>query len=228
MWTLFKTKKLSTLAILAGLTYAFLIISTFVDGWDDFQTGFHDGAQTAKYNSNGKDSENKPLDSYSFLVKSKNGFASYPDSLVNLKSNTTIKSKCQKVIVLSSSDSHSSTRIYNFLMSIFGFLIFANYILIPIQFYRLMGLIQKNILFERENIRLLRWLGIELLIVYFGNVLFNYMSHQMDCSLFSFSEYEIVMESADGIWLLFGIVALLIAEIFTKALVIKEEQELTI
>lgn len=99
---------------------------------------------------------------------------------------------------------------------------------IPIHFYRIISLIKKNIIFERVTIRLLIWMGFELLIIYFGNVLFNYMVHQINCTLFSFSEYEIVIRPFDPIWLLLGIVVLLIAEILSKARVLKEEQELTI
>jgi hypothetical protein len=54
------------------------------------------------------------------------------------------------------------------------------------------------------------------------------MDYRINISIFSFTDYKIVMGYMDGIWLLFGIVVLLIAEILSKALALKEEQELTI
>lgn len=91
-----------------------------------------------------------------------------------------------------------------------------------------MNLIDRTVFFEKENIGLLRSLGIELLIVYLGNVLLNFMDYKINISIFSFSDYKIAMGYTDGIWLLFGIVVLIIAEILSKALVLKKEQELTI
>jgi len=107
-------------------------------------------------------------------------------------------------------------------------MIVTTYVVIPFHFFRFMSLIKKNIFFEKENIRLLRRLGTELVIVYFGMVLFNFLNYKLNASLFSFSEYQLKMDSIDSIWLLFGIVVLLIAEILSKAKVLKEEQELTI
>jgi hypothetical protein len=54
------------------------------------------------------------------------------------------------------------------------------------------------------------------------------VNYKINCSLFSFAEYDLVMDSMDGILLLFGIILLIIAEILSKAQALKEEQELTI
>lgn len=227
MWTYFKTKKLSILAILAGLTYSFMIVAYFYDGWDDFQMGFSDATQSEVHNKWGDVIGHKPVESYSFFVKPKKGFSSYPDSLVNLKTNKFIKTKYSEMIVLVPK-SNSLPIVSEVFIGLLAILICIVFIRIPIHFYRLMGLIEKEFIFERKSIRLLRWLSIELLIVYFGSVLFSYFVHQSNCSLFAFSEYNIVVGFVDPLWLLLGIVVLLIAEILSKTLVIKEEQELTI
>ena len=228
MLTFLKTKKLSILVILAGLTYAFLVFNTLFNSWDDFKTGWNEGAQNTAYDSSGKIKEDKPLGSFYLSVKPKNGVSSFPDSLVNQKTNMVIKSKYRKTIVLGPSDSHKSAMVYVLFKSLFALIVTITYVIIAIHFYKLIGSFKKEFIFEQKNIRLLRWLGFELLIVYFGNVLFNFFHYKINCSIFSFSEYEIVMDSADDIWLLFGIVVLLAAEVLSKALVLKEEQELTI
>lgn len=229
MWTIFKTKRLSILAILAGLTYAFMIVNVFSSDWDFWQMSFNRGVLSAEYNKWGDVIGHTPVESYEFFVKSKNGFASFPDSLVNLKSNQTIKAKYAEMSVLvPTSNSYTSPLVSEIFLGLLAILICIVFIRIPIHFYKLIGLIKKEFIFEQKCIRLLRWLGLELLVVYFGSVLGVYLNHQINCSLFSFSEYELVMELIDPIWLLLGIVVLLIAEIFSKALVLKEEQELTI
>jgi hypothetical protein len=50
MWTYFETKKLSILAILAGLTYAFMIVNLFSSDWDSWQMSFSRRALGAEYN----------------------------------------------------------------------------------------------------------------------------------------------------------------------------------
>jgi hypothetical protein len=228
MGTCFKTKKLSVLALLAGLTYAFLIVNTFASEWDEWQMSFNKKALGAEYNKWGDVIGHQPVESYSFPIKSKNGFTSFPDSLVNQVNHQTIKAKYNRVIVIAPPSNPVISPWVNVMMTVLAFILLIVVIRIPIHFYKLLGLIKKEFIFERLSIYLLRWLGFELLIVYFGMLLMIKMSHQIDCSMFSFSEYEIVMDSMDPIWLLLGIIVLMIAEILSKGLSIRTEQELTI
>jgi len=230
MWQLFKTKKITILAILTGLTYAFLIFSSFVEGWDDFRRGWHEGEKIAEYNKWGDVVRYKPseTESYNFSVKPKR-FLSYPDSLVNLNTNHTIQTTYVEMLVLGpKSDSTGTPFVYKILLFLLGSSILVALIRIPVHFYKLIGLIKNEIIFEMRSISLARWLGFELLFVYFAGMLGLYFEHKITSSFFSFSDYEIVMGKMDPIWLLLGIVSLLMAEVLSKAMAIKEEQELTI
>lgn len=223
----FRTKKLNILAILAGLTYAFMVVNTFVNDWDDILIGFRDGWEAAGDNVN--DTEFKPSRNFHLLLRTKNDVFSYPDSIVNLKDHAFLKTKNEKVVALNSFSSKAKySGWHGFFIGVISMVVGITYFVIPFHFYKFIGWIKTNIIFERENIRLIRCLGIELLIVYFGNVLVNFLSYKSALSLFSFSEYEIQMHSMDAIWLLFGIIVLLVAEILSRAIALKEEQELTI
>ena len=190
---------------------------------------FNERKLGAEYNAWGDVIGHKSLESYSFLVKPKNGFASFPDSLRNLKTNQIIQTKSKEMIVLvPKSDSFNVPIVSKTFLGLLGILVIIALIRIPIHFYKLVGLIKKEFIFEQDCIRLLRWLGLELLFVYFASTLGTYLYHQIECSLLSFSDYDIVMGLMDPIWLLLGIVVLLLAEVFSKARILKEEQELTI
>lgn len=223
MATIFKTKRLSILILLVGLAYAFLVISSFADNLDDFKSGVYEGVNSA-------DNQSSMVANrlYFLNLRPANGFTSFPDSLVNKEINKSIRVKFSSTIALASDNLPTPAKWYKAFLNMIELLLLINYIIIPIHFTRFMNLIDRNLFFENENIGLLRLLGIELLIVYFGNVLLNYMDYKINISIFSFSDYKIVMGYTDGIWLLFGIVVLLIAEILSKALALKEEQELTI
>lgn len=223
----YRTKRLSLLVTLLGITYGFLIGNTFISDWDNIKRSFMEGAERAS--SMGPGSIVKKSKSYHLSLKLKDGIAAYPDSMLNLKNHTILPSINKNVIAFNPPQKRSIHSLWAGTLSfVLALLVLITYILIPFHFYRLIGLIKKGIIFERENIRLIRYLGIELLIIYFGNVLFNFLSYKNDLSLFSFSNYEIQMDSMDAIWLLFGIVVLLVAEILSRAIALKEEQELTI
>jgi|GEM_PF-1057087 len=227
----FKTSRITILAILAGLTYSFLIFSTFVEGWDDFRRGWHEGEKIAKYNKWGDVIRYEPseTESYNFSVKPKKGFLNYPDSLVNLNTNHAIQTTYKEMIVLGpKSNSTETPFVLKIILFLLGSSILIALIRIPIHFYKLIGLIKNEIIFELRSISLLRWLGIELFLVYFAGILVLYFDHQINSSLFSFSDYEIVMGKMDPIWLLLGIISLLVAEVLSKAMLLKEEQDLTI
>jgi hypothetical protein len=231
MWTFLKTKRITILALLAGLAYAFMFFNSFASEWDDWQLSFNQKSLSAKYNKWGDVIGYNPveMESYRFSVEPIKGFASFPDSLVNLATNQVIKAKYREMIVIGpATKTPTSSKIQNVFIVILAFLMLVASIGIPIHFYKLIGLLQKGFIFERKSIHLLRWLGFQLLFIYLAGILFLYLEHQISCSLFRFSDYEIAMGKMDPIWLFLGIVVLLLAEVFSKALSLKEDQELTI
>ena len=228
MWKYLITKKLTVLAILAGLTYAFLMVNSFASEWDVWQISFNEKALGAQYNKWGDVVSHQPVESIPIQIKPINGFASFPDSLVNLADNQTLKAQYGKVIVLGPPTKPKFSTGELFVLTFLVIILIIVSIRIPIHFYKFIGLIKKELIYERQSIYLLRWLGLELLVNYFGGFLIIYMYHQMASSLFRFSDYEIVMDSMNPIWLFLGIVVLLVAEMLSKGLSIREEQELTI
>lgn len=222
------TKKVSILVSLVGIAYVFLFLNAFVGAWDFFLTEFHEGAHSINNHSNAKSTDYIPLTSYGLSLKPMNDFSSSTDSLVNLKTNQVLKSKYSQVIVLAPSEYQQQVGGYYFLSSLISLIVSISGILVLVHFYKLMASIKKEVIFERRNINLIRRIGFELLVVYFGTTLGNFVMYKINTTIFNFSGYEIKMESSHGIWLILGIVVLLIAEILSKAISLKEEQELTI
>jgi hypothetical protein len=231
MWNKIKARKITILALFAGFAYAFLIFSSFAEGWDDFRRGWQEGGQSAEYNKWGDVIRYKPneAESYNLMVKAKKGFNSYPDSILNLKTNVAVQTKYSEMVVLGpKSDSTKISFLLKIILFIIGSAIFVALIRIPIHFYKLIGQIKNDFIFELRSVNLLRWLGAELLFIYSAGYLCLYQIYLETCSLFNFINYEIVMPVMDPIWLLLGIVSFLLAEILSKAMLLKEEQELTI
>jgi len=231
MWNKIKARRITILALLAGFAYAFLIFSSFAEGWDDFQRGWQEAGPSAVYNKWGDVIRYKPneTESYILKVKAKNGFNCYPDSLINLKTNVAVQTKFSEMLVLGpKSDSTKTSFLLKIILFFIGVAIFVALIRVPVHFYKLIGRIKNEIIFEIRSIKLLRWLGAELLFIYFAGSLALFQIHFEANSLFSFSNYKIVMPIMDPIWLLLGIVSFLLAEILSKASLLKEDQDLTI
>jgi hypothetical protein len=228
MGTYFRTKKLTILAILAGLTYAFLIVNTFTQEWDYWQISFNERTLGEVHNRWGDVIGQKPVESTPLLIKSINGFTSFPDSLVNLVNHQTLKAQYGQVILLGPPIKPKFSTGALFILTFLVLILFIVSIRIPIHFYKFIGMIKRELIYERKSIHLLRWIGLELLVNYLGGFLILYIFHQIVSSQFHFSNYEIKMGSMDPIWLFLGIVVLLLAEILSKGLALREEQELTI
>ena len=50
MWTFLKTKRITILALLSGISYAFLFFSSFANELDDWKLSFNNKALGAEYN----------------------------------------------------------------------------------------------------------------------------------------------------------------------------------
>jgi len=211
--------KLTLLSILAILAYCLLLLSSIVDGWDDFKLGFKEGF---------KDTPKKEF--YFVDMKAKQGFASFPDSIINIKTGDKVNIRYDKAQLKATivPIQGKSLFIYELIESLLALVIFFIGIYIPVLFFKLMSTLYFEVVFDKKNIRYIQKIGILLLLFYVVYFIFNYISYLVNISLFNFSNYTIQREPTDIVWILLGIVVLLFAEIVSKGSKIQEEQDLTI
>lgn len=211
--------KLTLLSILAILAYCLLLLSSIVDGWDDFKLGFKEGF---------KDTPKKEF--YFVDMKAKQGFASFPDSIINIKTGDKVNIRYDKAQLKATivPIQGKSLFIYELIESLLALVIFFIGIYIPVLFFKLMSTLYLEVVFDEKNIRYIQKIGILLLLFYVVYFIFNYISYLVNISLFTFSNYTIQREPTDIVWILLGIVVLLFAEIVSKGSKIQEEQDLTI
>ena len=211
--------KLTLLSILAILAYCLLLLSSIVDGWDDFKLGFKEGF---------KDTPKKEF--YFVDMKAKQGFASFPDSIINIKTGDKVNIRYDKAQLKATivPIQGKSLFIYELIESLLALVIFFIGIYIPVLFFKLMSTLYFEVVFDKKNIRYIQKIGILLLLFYVVYFIFNYISYLVNISLFTFSNYTIQREPTDIVWILLGIVVLLFAEIVSKGSKIQEEQDLTI
>ncbi len=117
----------------------------------------------------------------------------------------------------------------NYMNSLMYIIVLAGMIYALIEFIKLIRNINKSIIFDWKNVKLLRKLGWTLIIVfvlYFIIIFSNNYSMSQNISL-NGCEFSSSILFSDPM-LILGCVSLLIAEIFAKGLKMQEEQDLTI
>lgn len=215
--------QLKVLSILALIFYLVLILSTFISGFDDFMLGYNEGSEKSKTYS---EQTTNYVD-----IKPKNGFLSFPDTLINLNTNKPVSIQYNNTAIIKADKNipaDRKVRAYKILSGIVMFFVFVIIVLLPIYYVRIMISMKNGVVFVKENIRWVRIIGDLLIAYYVLNFIFDWSQYHINKVLFEFKDYAVQKSDTDLIWLLLGIIVLLFAEVLTKGTILKEEQDLTI
>lgn len=225
MMNIFKSaNKINILSILAVLAYALLIISSAIDGKEDFALGFN----AASYNNESRSLVKHEIHFVS--LKSKSGVTHFPESIEGKLSEIKYPAKLTSIKVIRPSEPEVDKQIlsYNIAGIILIILYFTIIVLLPIHFFMLIGALKRNEIFSSSNIRTVRFLGVELLSIYAISFGINYLAYKSNCILFNFSDYDISRPQTDALFLVLGIAVLIIGEVIKKGEEIKTDTDLTI
>jgi hypothetical protein len=218
-------KRLTLLAILAGIAYLLLIGTNVMNG-------LRVGNQNVRFNHESLKVTGS-VSNYEVPLMPKYEQNINQNSILNLKTGKKIVGQIfQENTIwgyLSSNTPKSAFIIgYTIIEVISVLIIFIILIYIPILFYKLLYSIVKDTVFTKELIRKIRRLAVLLFIVYISALIWQLSLFEINTTLFQFVNYDIVFANPSMIWLFMGVLALLIAEIIARGSELKEEQELTI
>ena len=102
-------------------------------------------------------------------------------------------------------------------------------IYIPVQTFKIVKSISRNVIFDVKNIKRIRNLGYSLIILFFVMLLSQYIGSITVNDMVAFKDYKISYIRVENTsYLLFGFASLLFAEILKISLKMKEEQDLTV
>ena len=218
------TNKINILSILAVLAYALLIISSIIDGKEDFTLGFN----AARY-----DKESKSLVGHEIhfvSLKSKSGEAHFPETIEGKLSDIKYPAKLTTIKVIRPTETEVDKQIIAY--NIAGVLLIILYVIIivllPIHFFMLIGALKRNEIFSSNNIRMVIFLGVEIISIYAISFFINYLEFKTNSILFNFTDYEIARPQTNALFLVLGIAILIIGEIIKKGEEIKTDTDLTI
>lgn len=221
---------LAILSILAGVVYLLILVSDISKEFDYVGQSFKSGLNSNK-GKEGDVSETE-FNTETFFaklkVKDKQNF--YPDSILNNKSNRYLPARIEKMDIFY--QHHTSLPLWSIfsmlLLVLLGFPFLALLILIPIEFYKLIFSLYKNNVFTRNNVTRIKKIGIFYIIIYAYLLAFEFYQYFLAKSVVDLEKYEIASPTLVNELLLTGLVALIFATMLNRAIVLKEEQELTI
>jgi len=221
-------KRIKILGILFAFFYFFIIGEYIIEGVPAFVEGFKEGWKEGR---RVKENKNINKSEICFLnVVPKMGQYTYPTELLNLMGGNLIKAEIRSFYVKT-----ESKILPTWLSITYGFIIFLSFpiffllLYIPVQAYKTVRSIIKDDIFNMKTITRFRRIGYALLIV-FGCMIFSeYIEYLVSKQLIDLRDYDIVFSiKSDYIFLLFGLVTLIFAEILKISHTMKEEQDLTI
>lgn len=222
-----KQKRIIVLSVLAVMVYLFLIVSSFSAGWDSFQMGYWAAQSEQESNWN---QPKIPGEVYYLNIKPREGFQHFPGQIPNLRTDAVYSARYSQmqVAVPSGEEIPSMVKYLNWLKTALMFISFILYIIIPFVFIKLISSLYTGNVFDLKNLRDTRILGIILILLYCSIQGVNYSSYRIHLAIFSLEDYRHVFNFTQNYLLMMGVALLLTAEILSRGLMLKEEQDLTV
>jgi len=212
--------RLKIICFLFGVAYLFTLITIVREEMPFFNAGYRAGREQQKEKKEFYYSKLKPVDPSNF----------YPTHLINQLTGESIPASILEVMAEIDTSSIKLPlwlTIPRIISTIIAVGIFGIMIYIPIQTFRVVRSIVKNVIFDSKNIKRIQRIGYALLCFYIGNLFVDFIQIQISQKLLSLDGYTTAFDFRQNL-LLFGLVILLFAEILKMALKMKEEQDLTV
>lgn len=205
-----------------------MVVSSFSGGWDSFRLGYQMGLQEPV--SVEEQVEAVPGSTRHVNLRPERGYLDFPSDVLNFKDNSMLKARTRLIYVALPQDFDRPREVVvlDFLHGVLMFGFFIILIVLPVKFTRLVMSVKKEVIFHRKNINRTRVIGVLLILVYLFTVLSSNINFRINQILFSIPDYSISKSYTGATLLVAGIAVLIMAEILSKGLDMKSEQELTI
>ncbi len=231
--------RLKVICILFSIAYLFAIGQYFLEHVTvDINAGHNNAEEQSESEVDAGDDKSGVQASaelnvtYDFGIKPVKGIGPLSTTLVNRKTGNPVDLEISEVSAKSEILKSASGRVM-FVRNLglfFHILIVVIIIYIPALSFRTVRSINRNVIFDVKNIRRIRRIGYALLVGFVSMMMSECLSSIAIREIFEFENFEIPFSfpEANTMFLLFGLVVLLFAEILKISVKMKEEQDLTV
>lgn len=221
---------LAIFSILAGIVYLLLLVSEISEAWESGTQGFKEGMDYALREQNDNLENNFNSEAFLLKLKAKDKDNYYPDSVLNKASNYYLPARIEKMDI--SYRHPSSLPLWSVITMLFlmalALPVLVLLVFIPIEFYKLIFSLYKNNVFTKKNVNRIKKIGIFYIIIYVYLLAYDLYQYFLAKSVIDLEKYEIARPTLVSEILLIGLVALIFATVLNRAILMKEEQDLTI
>lgn len=210
-------RRLNVLCLLVMLVISYSLIESLYY----FSVGFNAGVEMSQTPEGIKQAMTmKPI------AVTPSGFSQFSDSVYNEKTHTYVPALYSQLVVSVPVQTSTAKMLMNSFVQMFAI---AMSVVAVIMFIQLIVSINRSRIFEWRNVRRLRWLGAALILHYLCMLIPLLVAGREVNEVFALRGYTLHQsELASILTLVLGIVSLIVAEVFSIGLKMKEEQDLTI
>jgi hypothetical protein len=211
-------RRVSVLSTLAILAYVFMIVAFFATNHQSFLLGFY----SAK--------ADRPIHEVRYVNVQAPGYDVFPEPILDQKSGITLSKRSRKLEILLPPGFQYPAEAKSLLtgMTTVRIIMFFIPFILPFLFAGVIVAIKEDDIFHYKAIKYTRWIGILLIVWHLGSQVQSYLNFRIDQLILQFSDYQFTWSLGDATLLVVGLSVLLLAEVFSGAMKIKEEQQLTI
>ncbi len=220
-------KKLKFYFLLVGVIYIYSIVSHFHSTSSSFMAGFNEGRNSVKKENKNHSSVNV----YHINAEPSLGAYSYPQKMINSITGEIINFESIGFIVKAElHEKHFNwyDKIFKIMSLVFALIYLGVFIAIPIYMFNIIQSVQNNRIFDMKNLKRIKWLGKFVIILFLIETFIGQFDYRMALNTIKIEGYAIQPYVPEVSMLMLGGVILLLSEMFSIALNMKEEQDLTI
>jgi hypothetical protein len=225
-------KRIAIFAFMAVAAYFYMVLSSFSGGRDSYNLGYWMGYNSSRTNETkvAEALDDIPKSVHWVSLKPEKGYKEFSSKVQNNKNGSNLDVRFTELLVPLNHDYETpqKVKLYYFFDGALFLVLYIILIALPIKFIRLMFSIKDGMIFNRKNVNRIRSIGIMVILIYIHSLVHINLNFRINQILFDFPDYVISRPSADGTLLVIGMAVLVIAEVLSKGLEIKAEQELTI
>lgn len=212
-------RRVNIICTLIFLAISFSLISSFINSLSAMKAGFMEGQSVA--------AEDRNRDTSAFLTLVPIDESEYPDSLYNNVTQQWMPASHSNTLVRI--PANDVNKLHWVITGLLATVFTVSIITFLVVFIRIIIAINKSVIFDWSNVRKLRIAGACLLVSFISGCLTQYLMIESYTKIIDIPGYIISQrDTFDSSFLIWGLISLLVAEVFAVGLRLQEEQELTI
>ncbi|RCW36125.1 DUF2975 domain-containing protein [Marinilabilia salmonicolor] len=225
----FFKRKITFLSVIAGVLYVWMLIFPVWDEWEDAKSGFLRGCGVEGYENQEGLVRDSLFEVFYVRVTPEESVMFFPEN-IQLEGGENVDSSysLMKIALPDEVVRKAKINAMEILQGIISLIMLVLYLMLPFRFFGLISYLQNGYFFDRRNVRLIRQMSWMIIGLYLCDYLFKHLSWKINLTLFDLKDYAIVQIASDPLWLVIGVVALLLAEVFAQGVLLEEERKLTI